>query len=167
MNAAHIGCKYTLTVMSHGGDTLETATCENLVPIEGLNHMLSSEFKGGSQVTSWYIAPFGNDYTPLATDTAALFPGALVASEITAYTQGTRVDFTSGTPSGGVLSNTGAEAEFTFPGETTVRGLFMSSVATKGATSGVLISAAKLSSALTIPAASTLKVSADFTLTSS
>ena len=91
-----------------------------------------------SPVAKWYIAPYGNNYVPTGTETAATAPG--LAGELTNYT-GSRQPFT-GTVTvegGGVVNTTNeaAKATFTFDATTTVYGYLLTSVSTKGSTSGI------------------------------
>ena len=65
-----------------------------MVPIEGLNHMLSVTVKNGTPVPQWYIGLFEGDYSPDATVTAATLPA--LATECTAYSETTRVPLTTG-----------------------------------------------------------------------
>jgi hypothetical protein len=117
---------------------------ENEVPIEGLNHMLSTEFKGVAQVASWYLAPFEGNYTPNSADTAAAFPVATV--ECTAYAAATRVLWVPGSVAGGALDSSASPAIFDMTGDRTVYGVALLSAAAKGATTGVLSSIARFTS---------------------
>jgi len=116
----------------------------NLVPIEGLNHMLATEFKGGAQIGTWYLALFEGNYTPSAADTAATFPAA--AGESVAYAEATRVAWDEGTIAIGVLDNASNRAEFTMSSVVTIYGAALLSASAKGATTGILSSIARFSS---------------------
>lgn len=135
---------------------------ENLVPVEGLNHMLATEFKGGAQVSNWYLALFEGNYTPVSTDTAADF--AADATECVAYTQATRVLWNAGTPAGGVLDNTGSVAIFDMNATVTVYGAALLSAPSKGATTGVLSSIARFAAPKS--GQDQIKVTAGYVLTS-
>lgn len=161
------GFNYVAEVIAPDGTVTDRQTFHNRVPTEGLHYIGGAALLGATPITAFYVAPYENDYTPIAADVAATFPGAGVANEITTYDEATRVVWTPGTFAAGVVSNTASKAEFTFNAEKTVRGLMMSSIATKGATSGVLVSAAKLPAAQLVPLGSTLSVTATFTFTSS
>ena len=157
------GFKYTFEVIDKLGRVIDTFEEHNLMPTEGLNHMLSAVFKAATQVPTWYIGLYEGNYTPAGTDTAATFPAA--ATESTAYTSATRVAWVPGTAAAGVLDNTASKAEFVGNATKTLYGGFMSSVAAKGATTGTLISAVRFSSPRTLDADSTLRVTAGITLT--
>jgi hypothetical protein len=81
---------------------------------------------------------------PQDTDTAATFIG--LAGELTNYTGSTRIAINTAAASGGVVSNSANRAEFEFDAETTIRGLALISTPSKGAASGILLSAVRLAS---------------------
>lgn len=72
-----------------GGVVIDREVVHNLVPTEGLNYILEAALRGGAALSTWYIALFEGNYTPVAGVTAATFPAA--ATECTAYDQATRV----------------------------------------------------------------------------
>lgn len=154
------GFTYTFDWFDQDGIFVCREIAHNLLPLEGLNHLLNVAFKGGTQVASWYIAPYEGNYVPVMGDTAATFPASAV--ECTAYDETLRVAFVSGTPSGGALDNSSAPAMFTFNANKTLYGAFMVSAAAKGATSGTLISAVKFSSPKPVESGYQLKVTAGF-----
>lgn len=125
-------------------------TC-NLLTTEGINHMLSVAVAGGSQYTTWYIAPFSGTDTPLDTWTASSF--ATAATELsTAYSEATRVAFNESAPSSKSTNNTANPAVFTAASDSvTIWGVGLLSHSTKRSTSGVLLSAAKYSVARSLP----------------
>lgn len=162
------GCfEYLVEVVRPDGsvDESQTEIVENLVPTEGLNHFLNVVLKGAGQVTTWYIGLYGNNYDPQATDTMATFPGT--AGEVTTqYTEATREEFVEGTVAAGAVDNSASPAEFTFTETDTVYGGFISSVSTKGSTSGTLLSAVKFATAKSMAADGVLRVTAGFTIVS-
>jgi len=136
----------------------------NLMPTEGMNHLLSVLLKSGSQIGNWYVGIYNGNYTPLPTDTAATFPGT--ATENVAYSQAQRPVFTAGTVASGAVDNAASVAEFTSTTNATVYGGFIASSAVKGGATGVLLSAVKFSTSKNFEAGSILRVTAGFTLTS-
>ncbi len=115
----------------------------NLVVNVGLQDMNTQYFKGSSYTAAWYIGLYGAaaSNTPAPTDTSSTHAGW---TEVTAYSQSTRVAVTFGTattadPS--VISNSASPAAFTISGTTTVGGAFLISNSTKGGTTGILFSA--------------------------
>lgn len=115
-----------------------------IIPLDGIHHMFSVTMLGAPQVTSWYIAPFGNEYRPYPGDTLASLVAA--AGEITSYEGETRIEMTPDNPSGGLISNSQSVAEVVFTAPATVRGFFLTSAPAKGSTSGVLLVARLLPS---------------------
>ena len=83
----------------------------NLVVNQGLNHLLNVGFNAATQVSTWYVALFEGNYTPVAGDTAATFPGS--ATECTAYNEATRVTYNEATSSAQSITNAASVATFT------------------------------------------------------
>lgn len=127
-----------------------------MVPIQGLNHMLGVTLKQETQVPQWYVGLFEGDYTPTPDVTAQTLPG--LATESTAYTQSTRVPLVTGVVSAGGVSNANNLAEFNFSSTRTIRGAFIVSAPTKGATTGVLLAVVRFPSPRVMSADSVLRV---------
>ena len=166
-NKAQIGFEYTLRVINPDGteDVAQRETVHNLMPIEGINHMLDVLLADAVNNATWYIGLYSGNYTPTANDTMEDFPGD--ASEIDGeYDETTRVEFVDGTIASGSVDNTGNEATFTFNSTITVRGGFISSDSAIGATTGVLLSAVKFGSPKNMTAGASLIVTAGFTVVS-
>lgn len=115
----------------------------NLVVNVGLQDMNTQYFKGSSYTAAWYIGLYGAGASnaPAAGDTSASHAGW---TEVTAYSQATRVAVTFGTattadPS--VISNSASPCAYSINGTTTVGGAFLISNSTKGGTTGILFSA--------------------------
>lgn len=126
----------------------------NLVVDEGLMHMLDVCIHDGVKVSTWYLSLYAANYTPLAGLTAASYPAT--AGEITSGTEGyveaARVAFVEGAPSANSISNTASKATFTIATASSlaVNGAAMHSVATKGGTTGTLLSATKFAATRTL-----------------
>lgn len=128
----------------------------NLMPYEGLNHMLATEFGGGPQLGNWFIALFAGDYTPARALTADTFAGT--ATEFTAYSSAGRPAWTPGAPIYGQMDNSAAMAQFTFTGAGTIHGAAILSSNVKGGTSGVLASIVRAGTPKTVAATDVLQV---------
>lgn len=120
---------------------------DNICVNEGLIFLLNTIFANQQNVSGWYMGVFTNNYTPVATDTAATLPGN--AGEFTGYSGGARPTFSPAsaaqpTPS---ISNANSRASFTFTGSANLVGAFLSSSPTPGGASGTLFSAAQFPSA--------------------
>ena len=151
-----VGFVYTFRHFRNG-ELLDEFAVKNLMPYQGVNHMLDVLANGGAQVTAWYIGLYGNNYAPLPSDTMATFPA--LAGELSGYT-GNRQSFVPNPAASGVLSNAGQEAEFTITTTQTVRGGFIASHATKGSTAGLLLSAVQLPSPRTFEVGDVVTVAA-------
>lgn len=136
----------------------------NLIPTEGLNYMLGAALTGVAQSSTWYIALFEGNYTPLSTVTAATFPAD--ATECTAYAEASRVTWTPGAIAAGSVSNTASKAVFTMNATKTVYGIAQTSVATKSAVTGTLISVARFAVAKSVVSTDILNVTSTLTATS-
>lgn len=158
------GFLYVAEVIKNG-IVVERERVHNLMPIEGENHLLNVAFKGVTQVVAWYLAPYEGNYTPVSASVAATFPG--LATECTTYDEATRVAFVPGTVSAGAMDNAASRAEFTFNAQKVIYGGFLTSVSTKGATSGVLGSAVRFASPKNLDSGAVLRLTAGITLASS
>lgn len=127
-----------------------------MVPIEGLNHMMSVTVKGAASVPKWYIGLYEGDYTPDPSVTAATLPA--LATECTAYSEATRQELKTGAVNGGATSNADEIAEFTFPVNKTIYGAFIASAPAKGASTGVLLAVTRFPSPRVMSAGSVLRV---------
>jgi hypothetical protein len=136
----------------------------NLIPTEGLNYLLGAGLTGVSQLSTWYIAIFEGNYTPVAGVTAATF--ATAATESTAYDEANRQTWTPGAISAGSITNSASKAVFTINATKTIYGLGQLSVNTKGGTTGVLVSAARFASSRAVVDNDILQVTSTITMTS-
>lgn len=157
------GYRYTVELIRNGA-VIDTEQVHNLMPTEGLNHVVGVVIKGATQVPTWYLGLFEGNYAPVAGDTAAGFPGA--ATECTAYTPAARPEFSEGAIVAGSVDNTASRAEFTFTSAKTVYGAFMTSAQAKGAVTGVLLSAARFSTAKNVQVDDILRITASITFVS-
>ena len=165
MEHAQAGFTWTIDVIKDGV-VVDSETQHNLIPVEGINYLISAGLKGGTPLTSWYIAPFSGTYTPVPTDTAATFPAA--ATELTTYAETARQALVLGTVAAGQADNSASTAVFTSNANgVTVKGGFITSAATKGAATGTLISAVQFSSPKAFDSGTILRITAGFAITSS
>lgn len=120
------GIYYLVDTWKHG----------NIVTNEGLDAILDIMFHEATQITTWYIFPFEDDYTPLATNTYAV-PGC---TECTAYDEANRVEFVEAAASSQEITNTANRAEFTMNATKTLYGACLvgggSAPSTKSNTAG-------------------------------
>lgn len=126
-----------------GGKVIDEWTEDNLVVNEGLNRLLNVMFNSASQTTTWYLGLFEGNYTPVASLTAATIAAA--ATETTAYTSSTRVEYVEAASTAQSTTNSASRASFVFNATKTIYGAFLISENTKGGTTGILFSAARFS----------------------
>lgn len=158
------GFIWTVDILRADGSVDSGETTHNLIPQEGCDFYQALMFKGAGQVTTWYIGIYEGNYTPVsgikAVDIAA------TASESTAYTPTTRVEFNEGAVAAGSVDNSANRAEFAMTLNKTIYGGFIGSAQARGATTGVLISAVRFASPKVLSAGDTLRVTAQNVLTS-
>jgi hypothetical protein len=144
--SAHFSGQYTHWI----NDDMSTLQSHaNMIPDEGLIYLLGVGVAATTPITSWYMALYSAAYTPTNTLTAANFAGT--ASEITSASEGydetNRVLWVPNAIDevNVEVTNTTVPAAFTISTATTlaVNGAALLSVATKGSTSGDLVSAGR------------------------
>lgn len=157
-------------VYSHDVNGQDERHDSNLVVTEGMNHILDVALHDGVKNSTWYLALFSGNVTPLSTWTAANF--AANATEITSQTEGyseaARQLFNEAAPAGGSCTNSANKAAFTIATATsvTIWGAAMLSSSTRGGTAGALLSAAKFAAYRTLYNADILNIGYTLTLTS-
>jgi hypothetical protein len=157
-----LGGIFKCKLLRGDGSTDEWET-HNLIVNQGLDHILGVEFTGVTQITSWYLAPFAGNYSPVATDTASTISAN--ATESTAYTSSTRVAYT-GVEGSQACTNSAAPATFTFNASASLYGAFLVSAPTKGSTSGTLFAAAQFNSLKSVSSGDQLIVTYGFSAAS-
>ena len=131
----------------NGGEWTRT---ENLIPTEGLAHILNVALGTMPKPASYHLALFSAAAQPAANWTAASF--ASTASEIVSMTEGysaaTRPTWTPANTATNSIDNMAAVAKVTMKtaSSLTVQGAAMLTNSGKGSTAGALISASKYAS---------------------
>lgn len=143
-NALRVGGRFQIEHI-RDGEVIDVEDVSNLVVNEGLDHLLNTVFAGGTPVGTWYLGLFEANYTPIATVTGATI--SATATESTAYDEAARQTYNEAAASAQSITNSANKATFTMNATKTIYGAFLISNATKGATSGVLFSAARFASA--------------------
>jgi len=139
---------------------------KNVTTTEGLNHLLNVCFHGSTQITTWYLGLFENDYTPVITNTYAS-PGF---TECSSYDEGTRVAFVEAEATAKVCTNTASKATFTISATKTIYGAFLCGGGTSptviGNTGGggTLFASSKFASSKSVVDGDVLMVSCSITL---
>ena len=133
--------KYQVTCRMPNGQIRWQSPAKNLIVNAGLAYMSTVSLANATKVYPWYLGVTAGTPAPAAGDTMASHTGW---TEVSAYTQESRPAYVA-TASGLAVANVTA-ATFTISSQaTTVGGVFLSSSATKGSTSGTLFSVAALS----------------------
>lgn len=129
----------------------EWSVSKNLVVTEGLAHILNVAMGSTPKPTAYYLALFSGATAPAPNWTGANF--ASVASEIVSttegYTNATRPEWKEANTSGNSIDNMTAAASVTIATASTlnVTGAALLTNATRGATTGTLVSATKYAAA--------------------
>lgn len=164
MERKKVGFTYEVTQISPSGVVIAHEKVHNLMPNEGIQHVIKLLFQNDT-AQNWFIGAYTGTYTPVAADTMATFPTS--AAETADYSSATRPAFTPVLSGDGLsVTNTGSEAEFTFTANTRVTGLFVCSNSAKSSTSGILLSAALLPTAKQMEVDGILRVNAGFSFAS-
>ena len=135
---------------------------KNLVVTAGLNHVLSSCFDAGTQITAWYVGLKAAG-TIAAGDTMASHAGW---AENTDYSQSVRQTLTLGTAASGSIDNVGNLATYSINGTATIAGAFINSDSAKSGTAGTLYGAVDFGSARSVISGDTLTVTVTLTAAS-
>lgn len=118
---------------------------DNLLPTEGLAHLLNVALGTSPKPTGYYLAIFSASVTPAANWKAASF--AAVANEIISMSEGhtsaTRPQWTPATTTSGSIDNMSSVATLTIAtaSQLNVTGAALLSSSQRGGTTGVLVSA--------------------------
>jgi hypothetical protein len=137
---------------------------KNIVVNQGLNYLLGAALGAQSVVTAWYIGLFSNNYTMLASDTAATISAN--SGEVTQYTAGTRQAWQSQPPASQSITNATNQASFTFNATINVYGAFLISSSAINGTSGTLFSGAQFGSPKSVVTSDILQLTYTFTAAS-
>lgn len=136
---------------TYAPDGLGCLQTSNLLTTEGCNLLLSVGLAGGTQVGTWYLAPFSGNITVADTLTAATFASG--TTELTTqYSEASRVAYQESVPASKSTNNIANPAVFTSAvDDVNIWGIGLLSASTKGSTSGTLLSVAKYSTVRNLP----------------
>lgn len=138
---------------------------KNIVVDEGLIYILNTSIGAVAQEASWFLGIFKNNYTPVAGDTAALFPGVGVADEASAeYDEGTRPSYAPNGTTSTVITNSIAPGAFTMNTTVNIYGAHLISNSVKAGTTGTLCAAAKFSAVRALVSLDVLNVTYQLTI---
>ena len=143
----------------------------NLLPAAGILDILTQYF-GGTAPSTFYLSLYSGDATPASTWTAANYVANATenTSQTEGYTGTTRPAWTPGTAAAGKIGNLSSRASYTIAATTTVTfygaGLH-TATATRGATTGVLVSSTRFAAARTLNDTDTFELGYEVELTDS
>jgi hypothetical protein len=151
-----IGGVFRVQVYNADGTLAHEESFKNGVTNAGLNHALSIELGGGTQVGTWYMGLINNaGFSSLAAaDTMASHAGW---TELTSYAEATREAISFAAASGQAIT-TSAVCEFTINATVAVNGAFINSVSTKGGTLGTLFAHGSFTSVQNLSSGQLLRV---------
>ena len=143
------------------GSVRWTDEIKNLVVDAGVNYSLDASLSGGTPITSWFIMLTDATPTIAAGDTMASHVGWV---EDQNYDEATREAFVDGGVSAKSLDNVASVASFAMNATTTIGGAALTSVNTKGGTTGTLYAAGAFTGGnKAVDSGDTLQVTATFT----
>lgn len=147
--------KYTIDLI-RAGAIIASVVFTNTVVNEGKNRLFDVMFNGATQITAWYAALMDNTgyASSPATDTAASHAGW---TEFVGYSEATRPEWAADAAASQQITNTTASV-FTINAAGTLRGIFIASVNTKNASTGVLWSTALFPAALPVTNGDQIKI---------
>lgn len=154
-------------VFTHDVNGLDVQHDGNIVVDEGLTHVLDVALSNATQTATWYLTAFKNNYTPVAGDTAALFFGAGVASELVATTdvdEAVRETWVEAGVAAKAITNAASPAQYTAAAGLTLYGAAVVSTNTIGGTGGVLLAAAKFATSRVLVTTDVLNITYSFTI---
>ena len=118
------------------GERLWIDEFDNLVVTVGRNEYLDKVYKASAYTASHFVMLTDGTPTFAAGDTMASHAGWV---EVQTYSEAVRQTFTAGTVAAGSVDNSAAKAVFSINGAATVGGAAMTTVNTKGGTTGILM----------------------------
>jgi len=141
----------------------------NLIPLQGLQHILTSAIKNTGLANQYFLALYSGAVTPASSWTAANF--ATNATEITSTTEGysqvARPAWVHGALSGAKYDNAASLAQFSIVSTApiTIAGAALLTSSARGGTSGVLVSAIRFPQAQTLGNGATFELGYELELT--
>jgi len=150
--------RYVVECLGSDGDLKWTDEIENLVTIAGKNLCLGTLMAGSAYTAAWYMGLIDGSTTPTPStaDTMASHAGW---NENQAYSQATRPATAWNAAASGAIALSAALA-FSINATATIAGCFLTTISTKGGTTGTLYSAGTFAAGnKTLQSGDTLNVS--------
>jgi len=160
---AKIGFVYRVEHIGMDGSIISDELVHNVIPDVGRDYLLTSSLLNGSQYAAFYIGLYTAARTPLTGDDMASF--LTDAEESISYDGVVRLTLIPDALVSGLYSNAGTPAEFDYnTSAETVRGGFITSSASRGASTGLLLSAVLFPTPKIMDVGETLRVTAGIQL---
>lgn len=122
-------------------------TQTNILPVQGLDHILMVALSSTAKAPAFYLALYGSNFTPTSGLTASQFASSAgeIVSGTEGYSNASRRPWTPAAAANAAIDNYAAKAEFNIvtASQITIRGAALLSEQTKGSTAGVLVSATR------------------------
>lgn len=129
--------RYMVECFRPDGSEKWVAHIDNIVPNVGLDEILDKFWKGLTYTASHFVGLTDGTPTVAAGDTMSSHAGWV---EVEDYDESVRQTLTLGSVSSQSVDNSASKAVFTMNATTTVGGAFITTVNTKGGTTGILMS---------------------------
>lgn len=126
---------YIVECIGPDGKLKWTDEFDNLVTNEGLNDNLDKYLKGSAYTAAFYVGLTDGTPTVNAADTMSSHAGW---TEVTDYSESTREALVLGTVASQSVDNSASKASYSINATATVGGAFITTVNTKGGTTGTL-----------------------------
>lgn len=126
---------YIVECIGPDGKLKWTDEFDNLVTNEGLNDNLDKYLKGSTYTAAFYVGLTDGTPTVNAADTMSSHAGW---TEVTDYSESTREALVLGTVASQSVDNSASKASYSINATATVGGAFITTVSTKGGTTGTL-----------------------------
>lgn len=126
---------YIVECIGPDGKLKWTNEFDNLVTNEGLNDNLDKYLKGSTYTAAFYVGLTDGTPTVNAADTMSSHAGW---TEVTDYSESTREALVLGTVASQSVDNSASKASYSINATATVGGAFITTVSTKGGTTGTL-----------------------------
>lgn len=138
-----LSAHYKIEAFDSKGNLKWVDEIDNLVVNVGLDDSLDKHLKGSGYTALWYVLLTDGTPTVAAGDTMASHAGWV---EVTAYDEAVRQTLTLGAVSGQSVDNSASKAVFTIDTDTTtIGGAGITTVNTKGGSTGILYGAGAFS----------------------
>lgn len=157
--------RFRWQIVDANGRVTDSGLFNNAAVTAGLNYLLEAGFRGGTQVTTWYVSLINaSGYSAIAAaDTMSSHAGW---AEWTGYNEANRQTWSPGAASSGSVVNATVMTFTNSSGSAvSVKGMFVTSSNTKGGTTGTLWATAVDDTARTLANGSTFQVIYEIDLT--